>query len=285
MARSYSRLEIITCASRFVLHMNDGRKIFVKANSSNHRMHKTRIRKDMDRERTCLEVLDGLAVPKLVRLTQAQLPRIISGGRTFFIAEEVAGDKPVYSMGLDIKERIAVWAFVAEQLAAFRRRFIVYSDIKCDNIMVRKNPLRIKIIDFDYIVPLVAGRKVLDRVRLGITPGFDPPEIATRKPLTEASLTYQLGMLMVSLMVRGNNRTLNDAKVGLVPVLKKVTHLGGGDMAGIVADCLKPEPRLRPQNYEHVLRRLKAARIPAGVRDIWDRLRAPYAQSLENLGL
>lgn len=285
MVRRRGALKIISCSARFLLTTRDGRRLFIKMDISDRAAAKARLRRTARRETTAMRVLAGLAVPRLAVVPEKEMPVLLSQGVGIALVEEMVGTHPVSLLGLGPREKVAVWAFVAEQLAAFRRRSVLYSDIKADNVIAFRRPLRARIVDFDYALALVPGRRFLDRARVGITPGFDPPEVVARRPITEACLTYQLGMFMVSLLGGGNNRTLRHPRIGLAACSRLVRRWGGADMARLVEDCLKPEPRSRPRDYEAVLTRLLACSPAPQTVAVWKKLRDPYAGALRELGL
>lgn len=142
---------------RLLILLEDGREAFVKVNDSclsDGKRHAARL---AARERVCLDVLRGLAVPALVRLPKGQLRRALGFEPSSHLAENHLRGKPLHKAKLKPVELLGCWLFMAEHLVAFRRHQILYTDCKPANILVQKKPLRVTFIDFNYATAASLG--------------------------------------------------------------------------------------------------------------------------------
>lgn len=231
----------------------------------------------------------GLAVPEAVPIKLADLPFLRKGQRlawdlsltdTGYIVESFEG-APFHDHVRPAApaKMIGVWLFCLEQFVAFRRHQILYTDIKCSNIVATHDPWRVVIVDFDRVVPLVGGRYHYGN--LGVTAGFDPPEARTsNKRMTEAACVYQLGILLLHFLTRGVNVHLEDQKLGL-PKLSQILRRQRIDpLIDLFRRSIAADPRRRPQSFEDVLQEVHRMRIPPQSLDTWAELRAPSATKL-----
>jgi serine/threonine protein kinase len=249
------------------------------------------LRKAFLTERTALELLQGLAVPRVMDLPGSGLAR--SGLRKMvglapppgaFIVETYEGQEfHDHRERMPVTHRLGAWLFCMEQLVAFRRRHLIYSDIKCHNIVVRsRRPWRIIIIDFDGIIP-VGRRRGWNN--FASTRGYEPPEINSGKPPTEASCVYQLAMLLVHFLTNSDNRRLEHRRYGIPRVRALLARIGGTELCDVIVRSLHSDARKRPRNVEALLRRVRILPLPEESLSVWRELRAPYQRALAELGL
>lgn len=271
----------ILAKGRYLVTLRNGMRAFIKVNHSDSRARIRGIQESEQREKTCLEVLEGLAVPKLLTISPRSLGFLNGIPKTSFFACSAYDEaKNLDSAGLTPLELLGAWIFIAEQLTAFRRHQIVYHDIKCSNALVKKNPLRIWLVDFECAAIVErSGRTIIK----GFTPSFAAPETIQKKATTERSLVYELGMLLAHVLARTNNDSLR--RWGLGKALRETARLEASGIGRIMAECLAADPKRRPRNFEEVLRRVRATRIPDPALVLWHWLRAPYARRLAEVGL
>ena len=273
---------IVLHQGRYILELPNGTKAFVKASSSTQRRHIDGLRAALQREKICLRVLRGLAVPRLISLPTKSLPAYCRTPGMSYIAQSWEGEK-IDHVPLTPLEALGAWLFLVEQLTAFRRHRILYTDVKCANVLVQRHPLRVVVIDFGTASPLEPGRFPLRQY--GFTRGFEAPECRAGKVPTERSLVYPLGILLPHVLVGTTTVSIKSAHSGLDAASRILRRIGAADAADVVCACLADDPRRRPPNYEAVLKRLRSCVLPAGTTSVWRHLRDPYRRRLAKLGL
>ena len=273
--------------ARLVIPSGNGRRAFVKIYDSSLREKRVQTKRLAERERVCLRVLAGLAVPKLVDLPKKQLADALGFEPTSFVAQSFVPGKSLHKAGLTRRELLGAWLFLAEQLVAVRRHQILYTDCKPSNVLVRRKPLKVTLIDFNYATAANADA-IYPARHFGFTAGFQAPEHGLRATLTEQSVVYQFGMLLANSMAGLNNSSLSHPSQGLGRLLVSMEKLGAPGLAELLGECLAASADKRPESYEVVLERIKRA-VPNGVGPkavrIWKTLRAPYADRLREVGL
>jgi hypothetical protein len=265
-------VRIIDFTARFVARLSDGRRVFVKAGGRR------------SRERYCLGRLKGLAVPKRVPLARSELDGFLGGMAAS--AQTCVRGRELDRAGLTPEELIGVWAFAAEQLAAFRRCGILYTDVKCANILAAKRPLAALIVDFDLAVPL-SERGVYRTDRVGYTQGFEAPEQPESESVTERSLVYQLAMLLPHCLLGTDNTSLGHPLRGLPALRRILAEMGAEGLARAVEDGLSWRTADRPRDYDAFWRLVRggdAKVLPRAAEAAWTRLRRPYERRLSALG-
>lgn len=263
--------------------LSDGRRAFIKIAFSDLPDIGPLMRAGIERERTCLQVLRGLAVPTLLKLKRSELPYPLRDGDSCYIAESYAGDRSLHALNLDRPALIGAWLFVAEQLAAFRGRGILYSDFKCGNICGTRRPFRVTVIDFGACGPLIPGKKYL--AVHGYTPGMQSPEITRGERATERSLVYEFSCLLLHFVTGQNTAEGADPRLHLARGITELGDMEAPDLAGLLQACLSVDPKLRPKNYEELLKKLRAIRLPSSMTNTWNVLRAPYVDALRESGI
>lgn len=281
------RMRTISMEGRFLCTLSDGAKAFVKISNLADARDQRLSRVAIEREKTCLQVLAELAVPEVLPLRKSQLPMAMRGGKTAFLAQSDAG-KPVDHAGLSDEQLVAAWLFVTEQLVAFKRYQIIYTDLKCANVLAKKRPFQVRVVDFGCAAPAVNGSTLLPRIA-GITRGFDPPEIAggdAFEQFSEASCVYQLGMLLAhTLSGLNNDRATHKRSALRRAYAARLRALGAAELIDIVDRCLARDPADRPADYDAVLAMVQQVELSPAIRRQLARLRKPYGPALEELGL
>lgn len=270
-----------------IVRLRNGQRVFVKGSMSSLAANRKPLRAEAMHEKTCIEILKGLAVPSLSPIPKRELAGYIRLPLSAGLAMSWVNGAPLEQAGLSPVEIVGAWLHVLEQLTAFRRSGLLYTDVKCLNVMARCKPLSVTIVDFNHVVP-VKGSAVYAPYTFGLTARFAAPEQFTEGPQTERSLAYQIGMLLAHCLVGLNNARLR-ARVGsLVPLRKKLHKMGAGGLTKLVEDCLRSEPEMRPRDYEAVLervRKLSPRELDPGIVQVWNKLREPFARTLSGLGL
>ena len=279
-------ISIINLRARFKARLPDGRRVFVKANGCDLPRQRTAALNEIDREKTCLDVLKGLAVPERIALRGGEFRRVI-GARSRAVGQVWVPGRDLDKAGFGPVELLGAWAFVAEHLAAFRRHQILYTDIKCRNIRARRRPLSVCLIDFDMATCLSRDGAYSTSV-VGYTQGFEAPEQPGANRVTERSLVYQLGMLLPHCLLGTENSTLGDSRRGLAALRRTLGSLGAASVGPIVEACLSKRVADRPRDYESVWAQIRdggRSPLPHEALEVWRALRAPYARRLAEVGL
>ena len=261
-------------------------RAFVKINQSSEKGRRRRAILMIERERISLQILEGLAVPRLVPLTARQLKRWTGLVPSNFVALNEIPGRHMDRARLSPQEIVGVWMFVGEQMAAMRRQAVLYTDIKAANILVRARPLRVVIVDFNYATAVRAGR-TYPSGWFGYTIGNQAPEQFLHRPVTEQALVYQLGMLLARCWMGVKNPTLRRRRRGLGRMRAQLRRMGAPGLARLLGDCVAQRASDRPRDYGEVLARFKSAvgrGRPKTAVAVWRKLRAPYAARLARIG-
>jgi hypothetical protein len=255
---------------------------FVKIRASRQSVEIGHFRRQFDRENECLRKLRGLAVPRLVPISRRDLPIAFRDLPATYVATEVLAEHgPIDAIGLDPEALVAGWLFVVEQLVAFRRREILYSDIRCTNVLASKEPFEARIVDLEGCSPLVPPGKPL--VNYGYTVRLEPPELSRGYAFTERSVVYQVAQLLPHIL----RHRMKQAVIGNTsPRWKGVlVSRGVGDLVSLAVRGTAPEPRHRFGTLEALHRAARSVSLPDSIAGLLAQLRAPYARALARLDL
>lgn len=239
-------------------------------------------------EKTALKVLNGLAVPERIDLPDATLRRMVDSPSLHFVTQRhVEGDTP-HRLRLSMSQAIAIWLFVVEQLVAFRRRQILYVDVKSQNIVGTVDPLRMTIVDFDRVI-VVSPRGIYKTSHVSLTPGWAAPEHTQATHVSERTLVFPVGILLLNLVYPAAwSLNLHQPGGFLSKLSKRLTTAGMPGLARLLKECLDYNVKRRPENYEAVwerARKLLEREVPRRIIDHWRTLRAPYVRALEESDL
>ena len=202
-------------------------------------------------------------MPKLVPLPKREIARAIGFEPTSFVAQAFVPGKSLRKAGMTPRELLGIWIFLAEHLVAVRRHQILYTDCKSSNVLVRRKPLKVTLIDFNYAT--TANADGIYRSRLfGFTAGFQAPKHGLHASLTEQSVVYQFGMLLANSLAGLSNHSLRHSGHGLGRLLTSLDKIGAPGLAELLGECLAASADERPANYEAVLERINLA-VPDGV--------------------
>lgn len=164
---------------------------------------------DLFRERFRLErqILAGLNHPWIARLLDGG---VTSGGEPFLVMEYVDGI-PIHRFceerRLPLADRLRLFKSVCEAVQFAHQNLVVHRDLKPDNILVTGDGTP-RLLDFGTAKLLIpsAGGPESQLTRHGFqsfTPQYASPEQVLGHPITTASDTYSLGVLL-HLLLRGS---------------------------------------------------------------------------------
>lgn len=272
---------------RGTLTLPGGLRVFVKESRARDPKKRDVQRRRLALERLCLEALSELAVTRLVKLPAAQIKRLLDASPADVLLQEQVRGGEIDKIGLSETELFGAWLFVVEQLTAMRRHDILYSDLKCGNVLATRRPLSVTIVDFGYGLA-VEPSGVYRASAFGMTMSCQAPEQSSSARVTEQALVFQLGLLLPHIWFHASNTTLNDPRKGLPRLRRELRRHKAEDYWGLLSSCLAADPRKRPADYEAVLVRVqaltKAGSAPEAVK-VWRKLRAPYAAYLARGGM
>ncbi len=145
----------------------------------------------------------------LARLNHPNIARLLDGGaaedgRPYLVMELVEG-VPITQYcdeaRLGVAERIRLVCAVAHALAAAHAQLIVHRDLKPSNVLVTSEG-SVKLLDFGIAKLLDADDEAHTRTGHALlTPRFASPEQLRGEPVTTATDVYQLGGLLMQLLV------------------------------------------------------------------------------------
>lgn len=247
---------------------------------------------DYRRELAAFQLLQGLAVPRLVRLTAAERRALLGVHDRCVLCMQYAGERLGY-YPLEPARLMGLFWFVTEHLVAFRRRGLVYSDIKLENVLVDQDLRAAYLIDLEGCTTISRSGRYTG-LQLKATEPFVAPEHrrligSPERRLTEAALSYQLGA-MYAFVWNGLHGMHREARPSLALHALREHHAARAQVsfAALIEACMAELPQARPRNVEQVWKRIRAcARKPAYAREreIFETLRRPYRRALGALGL
>ena len=161
---------------------------------------------DLFRERFRLErqILAGLNHPLIARLLDGG---VTSEGEPFLVMEYVDG-VPIHRFceekGLSVPQRLSLFKSVCEAVQFAHQNLVVHRDLKPDNILVMEDGTP-RLLDFGtakLLSPSVGdlGSEFTRQGFQSFTPQYASPEQVLGNPITTASDTYSLGVLLYLLL-------------------------------------------------------------------------------------
>ncbi|MEO8152157.1 MAG: serine/threonine-protein kinase [Rhizobacter sp.] len=208
-------------------------------------------------------ILAQLAHPHIAQLLDAG---VTADGQPYLVLELVDGtriDRHCDERGLDIEQRLALFASVLAAVAHAHSHLVIHRDIKPNNILVTADG-RVKLLDFGIAKLLQEGVGTepitVDGQRV-LTPQYAAPEQLQGGVITTATDIYALGVLLFRLLA-GRHPTTTDAATSAEIIratlesdpMRLGAALDGprrapvaGPLAQIAADRRTPLPRLRRQ--------------------------------------
>ena len=235
---------------------------------------------DHDRFRAERQILATLDHPNIARLLDGG---ITSDGAPYLVLEHVDGepiDAYCDAHDLGVRQRLELFASVADATEAAHQSLVVHRDLKPSNILITKDGV-VKLLDFGLAklvepVSRVAPRSTQPGHRW-LTPEYAAPEQITGGAITTLTDVYQLGAVLYELLT---GRPPLGAHDGSVQELEAVVLRDDppppsavapesrrralrGDIDAIVLKALSKEPELRyasPRALVDDLRRHLAGR-------------------------
>lgn len=261
---------------------SDGVRVFVKVTATTDPARRRSLLFRARRERTCLRLLRGLAVPKTVRLgndfvLRERIENAVVVGRTF------VGETSIQHLELTVGEKLGVWAFVIEQLAAFRKHGVIYTDVKCDNIVGQASPLGVWFIDFEAASGRASSGNPFDN--FGTTWGYEAPEVRRGETPRETSVVYSSALVLFQLLTRLVPPGLHLTPSAMAAAFRALRSAKADGILALLRACLSDDAELRPRNVEALLARLRKASLPDEATRTWATLRKPYTRRLAALGI
>ena len=203
--------------ARFVLPLPRGQSAFVKVALASKESTGA-----FERESLCLERLQGLAIPRLVKIPKRRVADIVGTSDIVFMAQEFLPGRPFVRMGLSHDAVLGTWLFIVEHLVAFRRVGIVYTDVKVTNVVLRDAHPNVTILDFGH-AQAVASRGRYPNHAIAFTPGFEAPEQTSSRYTTERSLVYELGAMLMYATTGMSNMHWRDTSWGKTRLERRIT--------------------------------------------------------------
>jgi serine/threonine protein kinase len=215
------------------------------------------------REQHILGLLDH---PHITRMLDVG---VSAGGQPYLAMEYVRGvhlTEYCHAHKLGVHARIELFLQVCDGIAYAHRSLIVHLDLKPSNILVTDEG-RVKVLDFGTS-KLINTDSLLTTTVLA-TPAFASPEQLRNEPVTTACDIFSLGTVLSVLLAgeRAANRSnaaliferamreaepeplgdavTEEAAAAMGLSLGRLRQLVSGDLATIVAKCLRPRPQDR----------------------------------------
>ena len=233
---------------------------------------------DLFRERFRQErqLLAGLQHPYIARLLDGG----VTGGGDLYLVMEYVDGEPIHRYcdrkSLAEPERIALFLRVCEAVQFAHQHFIVHRDVKSDNILVGADGTP-RLLDFGtakLLSPSVdaAGSQMTREGYLSFTPQCASPEQILGNPITTASDTYSLGVLLYILLTGAAPYELKDLSTAeMIRVVceeppRKPAHGVSPaekldkDIEAIIDKALRKDPRERYTTVEQLTSDLRAYR-------------------------
>ncbi len=148
----------------------------------------------------------------LAELQHPYIARLLDGGVTadgdLYLVMEYVDGVPIHRFceerRLSVPQRIALFMRVCEAVQFAHQNFVVHRDLKPDNILVAEDGTP-RLLDFGtakLLSPSLAGpdSKLTREGYLSFTPQYASPEQVLGNPITTASDTYSLGVLLYLLL-------------------------------------------------------------------------------------
>lgn len=214
-----------------------------------------------ERFRNERQILAGLDHPLIARMLDGG---VSTDGDPYLVMEYVQG-APIHTYctqhGLPLRERLKLFQGVCEAVQFAHQNLVVHRDLKPDNILV-DNEGKPHLLDFGTAKLLstsdVDTKSAFTREGfLSFTPQYASPEQVLGKPITTASDTYSLGVLLYVLLSNTLPYELKDFSTEemfrviceqsprrIVAALEFKAPLGG-DLEAIVNKALRKEPERR----------------------------------------
>lgn len=249
-------------------------------------------------------ILAKLAHPHIARLLDAGIGEV---GQPYLVLELVDGeriDTHCNTRRLTVEQRLTLFGQALEAVAHAHRHLVIHRDLKSSNILVTREG-QVKLLDFGIAKLLDEETTAAEATQLtreggrALTPGYAAPEQLRGEPVTTAADVYALGVLLHELLVgrhptsasgagpaEAMRATLEVEPAPLAAAWKDdaagfaaiaalratppaaLQRLLRGDLARIVARCLRKEPAQRYASVDALAEDLRRwhARQPISAR-------------------
>ena len=218
----------------------------------------------------------------LAELQHPYIARLLDGGVTaasdpYLVMEYVDG-APIQRFceekSLTGSQRIALFLRVCEAVQFAHQNFVVHRDLKPDNILVTEDGTP-RLLDFGtakLLSPAIGrpGDELTREGYLSFTPQYASPEQVLGSPITTASDTYSLGVLLYVLLTGSQPYELKELTTGeMLRVIceeapRRPAHAAGSDkkldqdLQAILLKALRKEPKERYLTAEQLASDLRA---------------------------
>ena len=145
------------------------------------------------------EILARLSHPNIARLYDGGLTK---NGTPWFAMELVDGEEVERfcdARALDVEERLELFATICDAVQYAHQNLVVHRDLKPGNVLVDVTG-QPKLLDFGIAKLLERDADVTAPMHQQLTPRFAAPEQITGEPITTATDTYTLGVLLYRLL-------------------------------------------------------------------------------------
>jgi non-specific serine/threonine protein kinase/serine/threonine-protein kinase len=202
----------------------------------------------------------------LARLEHPSIARLLDGGTTpdgrpYMVMEYVEGlpiTQYCASVGASLPERLRLFTQVCEGVAYAHSSLIVHRDLKASNILVTADG-HVKLLDFGIAKLLDSGPDPA-MTQAPLTPASAAPEQLLGQPVTTATDTYALGVLLFELLTGAHPWVKSGSAIAQAvravvnkpaPLVSSAAETPAsaralrGDLDAIVAKSLREEPSRR----------------------------------------
>jgi len=262
----------------YKLKSQDGTEIILKIFIGKNPWQKKR----MEREKVALYVLKGLAVPKLVRIPRKVVAKLVKSKNFSYTAMENVPWAGCFARIFSATQSLGLWAFTLEQLCAFRRRQVLYTDMKHDHIRLSKNLDSALIIDYNDCV-MVEQSGLYPHTIMGVTPELAAPEFYFSTILSERVIVYEMGMLLGAFLNKYFHNFHQEPRA-FKKMEAKLSSVDAQDFYFLLRKCISQNPLERPKDLEVLFSQFQQLELPSAAIHLWKKLRAPYLKPLAELG-
>ncbi len=218
----------------------------------------------------------------LAELQHPYIARLLDGGVTaegdLYLVMEYVDGVPIHrfceKQRLSVPQRIALFMRACEAVQFAHQHFVVHRDLKPDNILVAEDGTP-RLLDFGtakLLSPSLAGpdSKLTREGYLSFTPQYASPEQVLGNPITTASDTYSLGVLLYLLLTGTLPYELKELTTAeMLRVIceeppRRPTQAAGSrerldaDLEAILLKALRKEPQERYLTAEQLASDLRA---------------------------
>ncbi len=256
----------------------DHKPVVIKARNDTDKMSKHLIFK----EKVALHVLKGLAVPKLIHISTKKAQKILKLKKFSHLAMEWVPFKGCWARQFTPAQSLGLWAFTVEQMCAFHRKGVLYTDMKHNHLRLSEDMTQACIVDVGASI-MVEPKGVYDYYDFGQTNELLPPEFCFQRNQTERVLVYTLGMLLGSFLLKFfhnfhiNPQAMKTAKSKLMSCHQKEAY-------ELFENCISFKPQERPKDIETLFKKIEQLDLPEKSIHLWSTLRKPYEKELRKLG-